>query len=184
MRNKKFVPTVGTHLRETTSAHCAPLVLPVQRLLLILVNLRVWVRWVIVCEQIVLVILNKSNKSVYLVYRHPNNQTLCSHASLSYTQKHKWPTTFPRKAAFVWVCRKWGGGGGGGCCGCTHLRKCTLMSRQQPRTWRNWTVCIFHSWGFTGSQSVCLCWVKSSLIISYQKMSEETLGPVWETYFF
>lgn len=54
--------------------------------------------------------------------------------------------------------------GGGG----AHLRKwpCTLMSRPQPVTCRNSTVCTFHSWGFTRSLRVCLCSVRPSFIIT------------------
>ncbi len=47
-----------------------------------------------------------------------------------------------------------------------HLRKwpCTLMTRPQPVTYRNSRV--FHSWGFTKSLGICLCWVRSSFNIT------------------
>lgn len=59
--------------------------------------------------------------------------------------------------------------------GCTHLRKwpCTLMSRPQPVTCRNSVVCIFNSWGLTRSPCVCLCWVRSSLIITCLRSENE-----------
>lgn len=53
---------------------------------------------------------------LYPVYRRAGSQKVCLHAACALTHRQKWPGTFPRDMAFVWVWRKWNGGrvrGGG-----------------------------------------------------------------------
>lgn len=58
----------------------------------------------------------------------------------------------------------WGWGVEGG----AHLRiwPCTVMSRPQALTCKSYIRWTFHSWGFARPLCVCLCWVRSDLIIT------------------